>query len=61
LFGKAISDSKNGMFGEINELKNYRKYESISFEKKQELLNLIRIGINPENVQTEEEKKKVQA
>lgn len=49
------------MFGEINELKKYRKYERITDEKKQELLNLIRIGINPENVQTEEEKKKVQA
>lgn len=49
------------MFGEINELKKYKKYESIGLEKKQELLNLIRIGINPENVQTEEEKKKVKA
>ena len=49
------------MFGEINELKKYRKYERITDEKKQELLNLIRIGINPENVLTEEEKKKVQA
>jgi hypothetical protein len=49
------------MFGEISELKKYRKYENITHEKKQELLNLIKIGINPENYQTDEEKKKAKA
>jgi len=49
------------MFGEISELKKYRKYENITYEKKQELLNLIKIGINPENYQTDEEKKKARA
>ena len=49
------------MFGEINELKKYRKYDNISYEKKQELLNLIKVGINPENYQTVEEKTKAKA
>ena len=61
LLGKAISDSKNSLFGEVNELQKYKKYEHITAEKKKALLDLIKIGINPENYQTKEEKEKASA
>ncbi len=62
MLGKAISDSKNSLFGDkINELQKYKKYEQITAEKKKALLDLIKIGINPENYQTEEEKEKASA
>lgn len=35
------------------------KYKGIAVEKKAELIEMIKIGINPESVSTEEEKEKV--
>jgi len=49
------------MFDGINQLKKYRKYEEITPELKKELLDLIRVGINPKNFETEDDKKKAEA
>jgi hypothetical protein len=42
--------SKADFFEELEELKRYRKYESIPATKKAELMEMIKIGINPDLV-----------
>jgi len=38
------------IFEELEEFKRYRKYEQIPDEKRDELLQMVKIGINQENV-----------
>ena len=46
--------SKSDIFEEIEDFKRYRKYEGIPATKKAELMEMIRIGINPENIKIEQ-------
>ena len=42
--------SKADIFEEVEEFKRYRKYDAIPLTKKVELMEMIKIGINPESV-----------
>jgi len=42
--------SKAEIFEEVEEFKRYRKYETIPITKKAELMEMIKIGINPESI-----------
>ena len=46
--------SKADIFEELEEFKRYRKYEAIPATKKAELMEMIKIGINPENIKIEQ-------
>ena len=48
--------SKAEIFEEVEEFKRYRKYETIPITKKAELMEMIKIGINPESIQIDEKR-----